>query len=233
MTNFALRDWQSVKNEVLRRIHAREWKPGDMIPNETDLADEFGCARTTVNRALRSVAESGLLDRRRKAGTRVAEHPVAKATLDIPLIRNEIETRRRKYGYQLIRKGMSIPPLAISGAMQTMTNSELLNIQALHLADDKPYVLEDRWINAKVVPGALEEPFETISSNEWLLRNIPYTHGEIAFSAFAATEHEAAILNCATRAALFVVDRLTLDGTNAVTKVRLYFAPGYHLRTVL
>jgi len=233
MTGTVLRDWRSVKKEVLRRIHAREWKPGDMIPNETDLADEFGCARTTVNRALRSVAESGLLDRRRKAGTRVAEHPVARATLDIPLIRNEIEARGRKYGYQLIKKSTSVPPPAVSGAMRTMANSELLYIQALHLADDKPYVIEDRWINTKAVPCALEEPFEIISSNEWLLRYARYTHGDIAFSASSASEIHAKILCCPAHSALFVVDRLTWDGSNPVTKVTLLFAPGHQLRTEL
>ena len=51
--------WQSVQKEVLRRIHAREWKPGDLIPNEAELAKEFGCARPTVNRALRTLAEGG------------------------------------------------------------------------------------------------------------------------------------------------------------------------------
>ena len=96
MNNPSFRNWQSVQEEGLRRIHARVWKPGDLIPNEVDLALEFGCARTTVNRALRSLAESGLLDRRRKAGTRVAAQPVAKATLDITVIRMEVEGRGQK-----------------------------------------------------------------------------------------------------------------------------------------
>jgi len=82
-----LRNWQGVREEVLRRIHARVWAPGDLLPTETELAAEFGCARTTVNRALRTLAESGLLDRKRKAGTRVVRHPVRKATLSIPVIR--------------------------------------------------------------------------------------------------------------------------------------------------
>jgi GntR family histidine utilization transcriptional repressor len=98
MNSPSFRNWQSVQDEVLRRIHAREWKPGDLIPNEADLAQEFGCARTTVNRALRALAENGLLDRRRKAGTRVAAQPVAKATLDIAVIRREVEERGQKYG---------------------------------------------------------------------------------------------------------------------------------------
>ena len=91
MSGGEFNSWQSVQAEVLRRINAREWKPGDFIPNEAELAIEFGCARATVNRALRALAESGLLDRRRKAGTRVSLNPVRKATLDIPVIRYEIE----------------------------------------------------------------------------------------------------------------------------------------------
>lgn len=75
------------------------WAQGELIPNEADLALEFGCAPNTVNRALRTVADTGLLDRRCKAGTRVAVQPVAKATLIIPDIRSEIEERGQTYGY--------------------------------------------------------------------------------------------------------------------------------------
>lgn len=64
--------WQTIQDKVLRRIHARDWAPGSVIPNEADLTIKFGCARATVNRAQRALAEAGILERRRKAGTRVA-----------------------------------------------------------------------------------------------------------------------------------------------------------------
>jgi GntR family histidine utilization transcriptional repressor len=233
MNTLTFRNWQSVQDEVLRRIHSREWKPGDLIPNETDLAQEFGCARTTVNRALRSLAESGLLDRRRKAGTRVASQPIAKATLNIAVIRTEIEDRGQKYGYQLISRTEVVPPIAVSAAMATDAGQKLLYIRALHIADSKPYALEERWINTTVVPSALSETFKAVSANEWLLKNTPYTHGEIAFSATAASKDDGAALGCRTQTALFAIDRLTWDNAMSVTKVRLVFAPGHQLRTVL
>jgi len=229
----SFRNWQSVQEEVLRRIHARVWKPGELIPNEADLALEFGCARTTVNRALQSLAESGLLDRRRKAGTRVAAQPVAKATLDITVIRIEIEDRGQKYGYQRIERHEAVPPLAISGSMKTHATRPLLHVRALHMADDTPYAFEDRWINPEVVCDGFSESYETVSANEWLLKHTPYTHGEIAFSATSASPEEAKILCCQKNSALFAIDRLTWDGTLAVTKVRLLFSPGHQLRTIL
>jgi GntR family histidine utilization transcriptional repressor len=233
MNTPSFRNWQSVQDEVLRRIHAREWKPGDLIPNEADLALEFGCARTTVNRALRALAETGLLDRRRKAGTRVAAQPVAKATLDIAVIRQEVEARGQIYSYRRIARAEKIPPIAISAAMRTGAEVALAHVRALHLADSSPYALEDRWINTDVVPSALGEAFHAVSANEWLLQNAPYTHGEIAFSAINATSADAEALACAPQPALFAVYRVTWDNAQSVTKVRILYSPGHQLRTRL
>ncbi|MEO0381594.1 MAG: UTRA domain-containing protein [Pseudomonadota bacterium] len=233
MNSPSFRDWQSVQEEVLRRIRTRMWQPGALIPNETDLAVEFGCARSTVNRALRALAEAGWLDRRRKAGTRVAAQPVAKATLSIPVIRQEVEERGRKYSYQRITRTLKAPSLDVSAAMRTPASTELLYVSALHLADDKPYALERRWINPHVVPGAQQEPFQGISANEWLLQNAPYTDGEIAFSAVNARDEDAGLLACPIGCALFAIDRLTWDGAQSITKVRLLFSPGHQMRTVL
>lgn len=233
MNSPAFRNWQSVQDEVLRRIRTRMWIPGELIPNEADLAEEFGCARSTVNRALRAVAEAGLLDRRRKAGTRVAAQPVAKATLNIALIRREVEERGRKYSYQRITRDLRVPPLDVSAAMHTPAKLRLMYIRALHLADDTPYALESRWINPHVVPAAQHEPFQSVSANEWLLQHAPYSHGEISFSAIEAGAEDATALGCPQGSALFAIDRLTWDADASVTKVRLLFAPGHQMRTVL
>ena len=233
MNRPAFRNWQTVQEEVLRRIHAREGKPGELIPNEAELAREFGCARATVNRALRSLADAGLLDRRRKAGTRIALQPVAKATIDISIIRHELEARGQKYGYQLLTRAVRTPPAQISGAMRSPASENMLHLRALHLADDHPYAVEDRWINTTTVPQALDEPFDQLSGNEWLLTNAPYTHGEIAFSAATAPDSDARLLSCPAKSAVFIIDRLTWDHGASVTKVRLTYAPGHQLRTAL
>lgn len=233
MNTQTFRNWQSVQEEVRRRIHAREWSPGELIPNEADLAVEFGCARSTVNRALRSLAENGVLDRRRKAGTRVAAEPVAKATLSIPVIRHEVEDHGAKYGYLLLERSEVTPPVGVSGAMNTRATDKLLHVRALHLADDAPYAIEDRWINTGVVPDSKAERFESVSANEWLMKHAPYTHGDIAFSAIQASIDDAEILGVSENSALFAIDRVTWDGTSSVTKVRLSYAPGYQLRTAL
>lgn len=226
-----LRTWRDVRAEVLARIQSRQWKPGDLIPGEADLAAEFGCARATVNRALRDLAEAGLLDRRRRAGTRVATHPVGKATVAIPILRLEIEARGQSYGYGLISQSTAQPPPDVAARMRLAPGTEAMRVTALHLADGRPYALEDRWINRAALPQLAGADFSAISPNEWLVANAPLSHGDIAFSAVTASPEIAGILGADPGTALFVIDRDTWDADRAVTSVRLTFAPGYRMRT--
>lgn len=144
-----------------------------MIPNEADLARELGCARATVNRALRNLSDEGLLERRRKAGTRVALHPVRKATLSIPLIRFEIEDRNQKYGYACLLAEQTPVPAIVMARMLSDQSDTYLHIKSLHLADGVPFVFEDRWINLTTVPDAEDINFAELSANEWLLSHAP------------------------------------------------------------
>ena len=224
-------NWQFVRDEVRRRINERIWKPGDLIPGEAQLAIEFGCARATVNRAMRSLAESGILDRRRRAGTRVARNPVRKATLDIPVIRDDITQRGMSYQYTLLRRELLEPPADIRARMKAETGEKLLHILAVHLADGRPFVSENRWINLKAVPEAGQEDFKSRSPNEWLVSNIPFQGGDFSFFALSADAMVAEIMACQVGQGLFVIDRTTRNEKHTITLVRLIFAPGYRLHT--
>jgi GntR family histidine utilization transcriptional repressor len=226
-----IRTWQAVQDEVRRRIGTRLWRPGDFIPHETDLAREFGCARATVNRALRELADEGLLDRRRKAGTRVAVNPVRRARLDIQVIRDEIEAKGLVCRHAILSRDMVEPPAEIRAHMQIGSGRPLLHIRTIYTADGAPYVLEDRWINTEAVPAATEETFERVSPNEWLVREVPFEAGDFTFSAITSTSAEAAALSCDIGIGLFVLDRTTWSGGSAITSVRLVFHSGYRMHT--
>jgi len=221
------RGWQAIQDDVLRRIRDGEWARGEIIPSEVEFADAFGCSRMTVNRALQALADAGVLDRRRKAGTRVTLHPVRKATLPIPMIRQEIEERGQIYGYSLLSRRRRMPSAHIRARMQLHPKALLLRVKALHLADGAPYVLEDRWINIDAVPAIVDVDLKAQSANEWLVRHAPFSHGDVMFTAARATTTEAGYLETAPDEALFVTERMTWDDGTTVTLVRLTFAPGY------
>ena len=108
---------------------------------------------------------------------------------------------------------------------------EMLHLLSLHLADGQPQVVEDRWLNPQVLPDPTPD-FAAISANEWLVSNLAFLTGDIAFSAETASTAEAAALGVAAGAALFITTRCTW-GEVPITWVRLAHAPGYRLQTML
>lgn len=57
---------------VRRRIQTGDYRPGDRIPSEAMLIEEFGVSRPTVARALQELQQRGIVQRRRGAGTYVS-----------------------------------------------------------------------------------------------------------------------------------------------------------------
>ncbi|HBB82878.1 MAG TPA: GntR family transcriptional regulator, partial [Sulfitobacter sp.] len=47
--------YRDVKSDILSKITKGEWPLGSLVPNEVDLAETYGCARATVNRAMREL----------------------------------------------------------------------------------------------------------------------------------------------------------------------------------
>lgn len=233
MTAAAPQGWQAIRDDVLARIRAREWSPGAAIPHEAALAEEYGAARATVNRALRALAEAGWIDRRRKAGTRVALHPVRRAVFDIPVIRREVEGAGRVYAHRLLARETRPATAAEAARLGLPAGAPLLVLETLHLADGAPWAWERRLVNPAAAPGVLTADLAAVSANEWLVQNAAFSHGSIAFSAVAASADAAARLGCAEGAALFAIDRTTWAGTAPITGVRLLFAPGHVVASTL
>lgn len=225
--------WSDVRDEVVRRIRDSVWRPGELLPTETELAAEFDCARATVSRALNALAETGVLDRKRRAGTRVALTPVRRATFEIPVIRVAVEGLGAVYRPMLLERALSPAPESVAGRMGFAPGTDLLHIRTLHLADGRPHCYEDRWVAPDAALGLIDAPLHEISANEWLVRNIFFSHGEIALSAEPAGEREAELLEAPLGAALLILERLTWIGEQPITFARLAHPPGRRISTTL
>lgn len=225
--------FRDIKQEMERRIAHRVWAPGALIPGEEDLAREFGSARATVNRALQELARAGVVERKRKAGTRVALHPVREARFVIPLVRQEIEADGATYGYRLLARDMASPPDIVRARLDLPASRKLLHLRCLHMADASPWQYEDRWINVDAVPAARSQNFTDIGPNEWLVKHAPFSRADFVFRAARAGAEEASLLSIAEGEAVFIGERATWIGSEPVTFVRMTHPPSYALRTTL
>ena len=229
MTNQTRLSWTDVRDEIRARILNRTYAPGDRLPRDEDIAQEFGCARTTVHRAMQDLTQAGLVERKRRGGTHVLSDPVTRATFDIPITRREVEQRGSKYDYQLIRRSVEMTPLTIMARFGMTSAIKMLRVKALHLADNRPYIFEDRWIDLRSTPAIMEVDLTRQSANEWLVHNKPYSRLDMRFSAMSAEGENARYLEAPEGSALFVIERTTWIGTAPITTVQAIAAPGFQL----
>lgn len=223
--------FRDVKAEILQRITKGPWGPGSLLPGEVELAQEFGCSRTTVNRAMRELSDLGLIDRRRKAGTRVRHAPLREARFGIPLVREEIEATGARYGYRLIERCLMQAPAEVTARMRLGKGEQVLHVICLHSADGQPYQLEDRWINATALPQVAQESFAETGPNEWLVTTVPFSEVEISFLAMPAQALMITHLDHLPGGAVFCVERTTWWQGRAMTHVALSYRQGHRMTT--
>lgn len=221
--------FRDVMAEIVARITQGPWGPGTLLPGEVELAEEFGCSRTTMNRALREVSDLGLLDRRRKAGTRVRMTPLRQARFEMPVVRDEIEKTGAAYRYQLLGRHACDAPDWLAARMKLVEGTKVVHVTCLHFADALPFQLEDRWINAAALPSVLDQDFSMIGPNEWLISTVPYSQVEISFKAVAADAAAVAHLGYPLGAPVFCVTRATWWQSAPITQVTLNYHQGYEM----
>ena len=223
--------YREVKADILDRITRGIWPPGSSIPNEVDLAQTYDCARATVSRAMRELAEDGIVERKRKAGTRVRMAPIREARFRIPIVGREIEDQGAEYRYSLVRQQQQQAPDWLRARLKLNEGGTVLHLTCMHYADGIPYQFEDRWINLERLPQAIATDFTEIGPNEWLVETIPFTNAEISFLAVTADTELTEHLNCLKGDALFQLERSTWWEGKAITFARLTFRKGHRMTT--
>ncbi len=210
--------YEKIRAEMLHRITRQIWPAGSNLPHEEQLAAEFGVARGTIRRAMADLVQQGLVERRRKAGTRVTARSAHSSTLTIPIVRNEIIASGAQYGYKLLAAEKGGSALDMTGDFK---DAPLLHICCLHLSDGRPYQFEDRLINLDAVPDAADHDFNGMSPNEWLVEKVPYSAVRTILRAEAADSAQARYLKIRKGSPVFVIERQTRLDILPVTLVKM------------
>lgn len=221
--------WQSVRAHVLDRIRSREWPPGELIPTEQELAASLGCARATVNRALRELADSGIIERRRKVGTRVSATLARRTVLDMPAIRTEIEDMGAAYAYALTGFALRVPTEAAARALQLPPGETVIAATAIYCADDHPHCFERVWLNARALPPLGRDDLERQSAHEWLTGHATLTHGRFSIMADKAGPEDARHLKIEDGTPVLAIERTNWADTTPLSFARQFYPPQHRL----
>jgi len=212
---------EKIRKTIEDKILTGAWPPGYRIPFEKDLMTQYGCARMTVNRALASLVDAGLIVRRRRVGSFVAQPHIRSVILDIPDIKADVAARGGSYGLRLISRKVRQAARAEEKALAGQ--GSVVVLRCLHLANGRPFALEDRIINLKAVPAAATADFSVEPPGTWLLDHVPWTEAEHRITAINADTATSQILEVPAGEACLMLERRTWRGKANVTAVRQVF----------
>jgi GntR family histidine utilization transcriptional repressor len=175
--------YQEIKDHILSRIQAGEWKEGDQVPSENELAREFNVARMTVNRAVRELTTARVLTRVQGAGTYVAQPKYASTLVEIRSISDEIAARGHAYRAEVLHLGVAVADAALAAEMRVDAGGAVFHSRVLHFENDRPVQLEERWVNPALAPEYVHQDFTRLTPNQYLMSTAPLQRAEYRIEA--------------------------------------------------
>ncbi len=214
-----------IKQFICKKIQSGQWSQHSKVPSENELTLQFDVSRMTARRALQELTEQGILTRAQGAGTFVATLKSQPSLLEIHNINDEIsELGHKHHAKQLMLKSIAVSEeIAI---LLNLKNSEhVFYSEVLHFKNDKPIQLEQRFVNASLVPDYLLQSFNNVTPHEYLSSVTPLTKTTHEVAAILADESICQLLNIKTSAPCLQIKRRTCSNQRVIT-VAILTSPG-------
>jgi len=191
-----------VYRDLSAAIAAGQWKRGDQLPVEKDLAARYGCSLITVRRALDELTREGRLERTRGRGTFVTEPPILQ-NIGAPVGFAE-ELRGlgyTPYSVTVTARTEEASP-AVAGALGIPAGRPVHYLERVRGADGMPMLLEQVRLPADLLPGLLGHDFEREESLWDVLRDDyhqPVERRQEVISAIVPNAREMSLLGLRSR----------------------------------
>ncbi|MFA5662548.1 GntR family transcriptional regulator [Castellaniella sp.] len=148
--------YQQIKGLILQGLDRGEWKPGEAIPSELDLAARFQVSQGTVRKAIDDLAADNLLIRRQGKGTFVATHSE-------PRVRYRFLRLAPDDGHQPVASNRLLDcrrlraSADVAMALELRPGDAVVNLRRVLSFNDIPTIFDDIWLPGSIFKGlALE-----------------------------------------------------------------------------
>ena len=211
-----------VKQYVLRKIADGSLRSGERVPSENELVRELDVARMTANRALRELAEEGVLLRVAGVGTFVAEPRVHAHPLEVRNIADEIRARGHDYEAKVVSVESVTATRELAERCGVAVGARLDHSLVVHFEGGVPLQVEDRYVNPTVVPGYLRNDFTLVTPHEFLMKAAPLQRAEHTVRAVIPDGRIRRMLKLDASDACLLIRRRTWASERIATVADLY-----------
>ena len=233
--------YQQIKVLILKSLQAGEWKPGELIPSEMDLAVRFRVSQGTVRKAIDELAAENLVIRRQGKGTFVATHAEQHVqyrflrlmpdsgdpSSEGPAERQIIDCKRLRASADVAR------PLALR------TGEAVLQLRRVLAFQGTPTIVEDVWLPGGTFKGLTADRLAAYGGPMYALFETEFgvhmVRAEEKIRAIAADGASARLLDVPVGEPLLSVERIAYTYNDLPMELRrgLYRTDTHHYKNAL
>ena len=218
--------YQQIRALITRSLESGEWKPGDIIPSESDLAERFGVSQGTVRKAIDELAAENLLVRRQGKGTFVSTHDDPRSFFRfLRLASNEGELLRLQSIPLECWRAKAGPDVARTLALEP--GAPINIVRRLMRFGDEPAVYNEIYLPGELFPDLSLDILNSVAVSMYSLFESRYSvriiRAEERLRAVSADRVSAELLQVAEGSPLLLVERVTYTYDNKPVEWRRGF----------
>jgi GntR family transcriptional regulator len=187
-------------------------RPGDPLPSDAMLCEEFSVSRMTARNAVQRLAQEGLVRRVPGRGTFVAEPPAHRNADNLLSFSEEMRRRGRRASSELVDLRTRDADDEEARRLRLDSERGVVVLQRLRKANGQPVALETAVLPARLAPVVSEVDWSGASLHAVLTSaGVQPVAGQATITAQPATATDARRLDVRRNAALLVEQRLIID----------------------
>lgn len=149
--------YKQVQERLTQLIVEQYWKPGEILPNEFKLADQFSVSQGTVRKALNALTDAKILNRKQGVGTFVSEHSGRQAIYRFfPVVADG--ERPTLPSAEVLQLKLKTANSEVAENLGLKTGDKVIFLSRRRLLNDEYCVLEDIYLPYKYFKAILDEP---------------------------------------------------------------------------
>lgn len=216
--------YAQVEALLLKRIGSGGWKPGEMLPNENELAAEYQVSQGTVRKALMRLEADNRLVRRQGVGTFVARHSREQALFRFFHI-VDFEDRRLNPTSKVLSKRIVRAKADQAARLSIAPGDELHTIVRVRYLNNLPAIFERVFVPVELMPDLSVDEGKEMSDEMYVIYQerfgISIARVSERLGAVTASAEEARHLKLDAGAPLLDISRVAFDVNDRAVELRI------------
>lgn len=196
---------------LYRDIRDGVYKPGQLLPTEQMLGEQYHISRITVRKALELLTNDGLIAKRRGYGTFVQPRKVEQTLTRVQHFANEMEKRGVESSVTMLANEVVYASRTVAGQLRIAEGDQLARVERLRYADGQPMCIENSHLILASCPEVPRHDFSRQSLRRFLEEqyNIVWKRARQKIFAVAADGRLAGYLGIKAGDPLIYIERVS------------------------